>query len=657
MCPVVSGYADVIKNSIDVDKKYGITLYKPVIDYNNEYLLQKSCFELFRNFNVKNSDFKKAYQKAKQEQISYKEKIKSKGLEIINKNKNQGKLTIILAGRPYHIDPLLNQKIPEILTHLGVDIITEDALPKCKKTNMSSLQVISQWEYPNRIYNAAQWVSLQGNEFQMVQLNSFGCGPDAIVIDEVKEILSSNNKIHTVLKIDEISSTGSIKLRLRSMIESLAIKGNINNQQAVDRKKTATFTDDDKYRIILGPHFSEFYSPFIPSIFKLGGYKYVNLPPASKESVQYGLKYSNNEICYPATIVVGDVLQALKSGKYNRKEIAIGITQTGGQCRASSYLSLIKKAMLAAGIEDVPVIAVGTSGKTINPQPGFELNWKKLLPVTIASMLFADAMANMYYSTIIREKTKGTAKKLMDFYYSKAQEMVSSNKPKEIYNLLKDAVLEFNKIEVFEKEFPKIGIVGEIYIKYNSFGNNNVVNWLIEQGIEVIVPPLLDFFIQDFVNLDINKKNNLRKASISDFIVKFFEQYANIRIHRVNNILKNYKFYKPYHNIRNLSKKAENIISLANQFGEGWLIPAEISAFAEDGVNQVVSLQPFGCIANHIVSKGIEKKVKEIYPSLSLLFLDFDNDISEVNILNRLHFIIKAAKEENIVSKVVPVIG
>ena len=647
MCPVVSGYADVIKNSLDIDRKYGIKLYKPVIDYNDDKLLRKACFELLKEFKIKKTDFNKAFQLAINEQEAYKQKIKTKGQEIIVKNKNnkEDKLCIVLAGRPYHIDPLLNQKIPEILTHLGVDILTEDALPKCEKADMSDLQVISQWEYPNRIYNAAQWVSLQGKEFQLVQLNSFGCGPDAIVIDEVAEILHSGEKIHTVLKIDEISSTGSIKLRLRSMIESLAIKQQDDKIKIHKRKNTATFTEDDKYRLILGPHFSDFYSPLIPSIFKLAGYKYINLPPANKESVQYGLKYSNNEICYPATVVIGDVLQALQSGKYDRDKIAIGITQTGGQCRASSYLSLIKKAMIAAGIDDVPVIAVGTSGKTINPQPGFELDWKKLLPITLASMLFTDAMSGLFYTTVVREKEKGTAKKLMDFYYHEANKIILENKPKEIYKLLEEAVTDFNNIDVEYKELPKVGIVGEIYIKYNSFGNNNVVNWLIEQGVEVIVPPLADFFIQDFVNLDINKNLNLKKASINDYIVNFFEQYANLRIKKVNKILEKYKYHKPYHNIRDLSKKAEKIISLANQFGEGWLIPAEIAAFAEDGVNQVVSLQPFGCIANHIVSKGIEKKVKEIYPNLSLLFLDFDNDISEVNIINRLQFIIRAAKE------------
>ncbi len=647
MCPVVSGYADVVHNSMNIEEKYGIPILRPIINYNDEKLLLQACKDLIKPFGFSNKEIKSAYEMALQAQVDFKKAIKDKGEEIIQRVKNTpGAFAVVLAGRPYHTDPLINHKIPEILTHLGVDIITEDALPKAKNADLTDLQVLSQWSYPNRIYNAAQWVAEQDDKFQFVQFNSFGCGPDALVIDEVVEILRTVNKIHTLIKIDDISSTGSVKLRLRSMIESLKIREVDENAPVKQRINTAIFDENEKDRIILGPHFSDFYSPFLPAIFHLAGYKYVNLPPATRASVEYGLKYSNNEICYPATIVVGDVIAALESRKYDRTKVAVGITQTGGQCRASSYLSLIKKGMIAAGYNDIPVIAVGTSGKTINPQPGFELNWKKLLPITMAATLFADAMAKIFYSAVVREIEKGSVQILMDKYYAKAYDVIILNKPKLLYKLLEEAVQEFNELDLITDELPQIGIVGEIYIKYNSFGNNNVVNWLIEQGVEVVVPPLFDFFIQDFVNVEVNKQNHVSQASMSDYLVKFFEKYTNYQVGKINKILSQYRFYKPFHNIRSLSKKAEKILSLAHQFGEGWLIPAEIGACAEDGVNQVVSLQPFGCIANHIVSKGIENKVKRIYPEMSLLFLDFDNDISEVNIINRLHFIIKAAKDQ-----------
>ena len=646
-CPIVSGYSEVIKNSMNILKRNGIPLDQPVINYADKELLSKACFDYLKQFGIKKYAFKKAFQLAIDKQSEYKQTIKQKGLEIIEKaqNKESKRIVVVLAGRPYHIDPLINHKIPQMLTEYGVDILTEDALPT-DKAEISKLHVISQWEYPNRVYNAAQWVASQNSQFQFIQFNSFGCGPDVIVVDEAKEILKTRGKIHTLIRIDDISSTGSVKLRLRSMLESLKLRDDNQEQSFYERKNTKTFTEQDKIeRTILAPHFSELYSPFIPALFKSMGYNFVNLPPASKFSIEYGLKYSNNEICYPATVIIGDVIAALESGKYDRKKVAVGITQTGGQCRATSYLSLIKKGMIAAGYEDIPVIAIGTSGKTINPQPGFSLDWKKLIPTTFAIALFSDAIANMFYSTVTREKIKGSSQKVVDKFYSKIIPFIETLQPQKIYESLNFAVKEFNNIDVYDKLYPKIGIVGEIFIKYNSFGNNNVVKWLIEQGVEVVVPPLTDFFLQDFVNFDINKKLHLRKAGIRDFILFFFEKYSNLYVNKVNRMMKHYKRYQTYHNVRDLSKKADKIVSIANQYGEGWLIPAEIASFAEDGINQVVSLQPFGCLANHIISKGIEKRIKEKYPDMNLLFLDFDNDVSEINIINRLHFIITSAKE------------
>ena len=211
-----------------------------------------------------------------------------------------------------------------------------------------------------------------------------------------------------------------------------------------------------------------------------------------------------------------------------------------------------------------------------------------------------------------------------------------------VFHLLRRAVTEFNAVPVKDGYHPRIGIVGEIYIKYNSFGNLNMVDWLASQGVEVVVPPLIDFFLQTFVNIDVNRQNNLKRSSSwSDMVLYFFEQYANRFLSRNNRIMKRYNRYEQAHDIRDVSEKASEILHLANQFGEGWLIPGEIAAFAENGVNNVISVQPFGCIANHVISKGVEKRIRDRYPDMNLLFLDFDSGMSEVNILNRLHFMVK----------------
>jgi predicted CoA-substrate-specific enzyme activase len=644
-CPLVSNYADVIKSSINPEINYNTPIDSPTFNLSNPELLLKATTKYLKPFGIKEKTIKNALAKAIAAQRLFKTQVLEKGREIIKEAEKNKRLLVVLAGRPYHVDPLINQKTPAALADLGVDVITEDAVPNDYNIKLNDLQIISQWLYTNRIYHAAKWVASKDYHFQFIQLNSFGCGPDAIVIDECTEILKSKGKALTLIRVDEITSTGSVRLRLRSMIESVKMMEIHHNPFYIKRLNTPEFKEEDKKRLIIGPYFAYIYSEFLPAMFKLAGYQMINLPEPDKESVKYGLKYANNEICFPATIVVGDVLKALSEKKYKNHEIAVAITQTGGQCRASTYLSLIKKGMLAAGFKDIPVISLGTAGKTINPQSGFKIEWKKILPITFLAIVYADSLSKMYHTAKAREIEKGRAKKLTDIYIRKALPFVESNDKSGLLDTLEKAVYDFNQLRLKEDEMPAIGIVGEIYIKYSSFGHQFIIDWLIEQGIEVVVPPIMDFFIQEFVNYDVNKKSNLAKGSWGDFVLYFLEKKANRFIQKAEKINKKFRFYRPFHNIRHIAEKASQIVDLSAQFGEGWLIPAEIATFAEDGINSVISLQPFGCIANHVVSKGVEKKIKDLFPEMNILFLDFDADTSEVNVLNRLHFMVENLME------------
>jgi predicted nucleotide-binding protein (sugar kinase/HSP70/actin superfamily) len=637
-CPIVSSYAEVIRSSVNPEDRWNIPLDSPVISFADELLLEKACYRYLRKLGADKNTFRKAYAEAQKAQTGFKKDLTERAREVAAKANAEGRMLIVLAGRPYHTDPLINSKVPDMLAEMGADVVPEDAVSEM--VSLPDLQVLPQWTYPNRIYLAAAWVGRQPANVQLIQINSFGCGPDAITIGETREILKSSGKAHTLIRVDEITGTGSLRLRLRSMLESFALRNNAGFQPQ-QRSQAAFFEEKDRRRTILAPCFSHIYSRLLPALFALAGYKLENLPASDKLSVDTGLKYASNEICYPATVVVGDLIKALQSGRYNRDEVALGITQTSGQCRASTYLSLIRKALIAAGFEDVPVIAVGTEGKVINSQPGFNIDWMKVMPTVFAALCCSDSLSALYYSTVVRETRKGSAARLLDKYLRALSIKMYHKDVSGIFHILKRAVEEFNLIPADTRKYPRIGMVGEIYIKYNSFGNSDIVNWLISQGIEVIVPPLMDFFLQSFVNIKVNKKENIRRASFSDVIVYFFEQYANSFVTRTNRILKRYCRCEPAHNIRDMSAKAAEILSLANQFGEGWLIPGEIASFAESGVNNVISVQPFGCIANHVVSKGVEKRIRDRYPNMNLLFLDFDSGASEVNILNRLHFMVK----------------
>ena len=477
-------------------------------------------------------------------------------------------------------------------------------------------------------------------------MTSFGCGPDAFIIDEVADIMRRNGRNATFLKIDDINNIGSTRLRIRSLIESLRFRREDACAKSTRPVNTKPFVDGDRRRTILMPWFADFYSPFLPAAFGLMGYKAENLPPSDMRSAEYGLKYSNNEICYPATLVVGDFMKALDSGKYRRDEVALGLTQTGGQCRATNYVTLLKKALIAAGYEDVPVITVSTAAGTINEQPGFKVQWPKVIRPVIACMAYADCLSQMYYATAPREREAGQAARLKDKYIRLGVEAMERADVKAFYRLAAQAADEFARANN-RRVVPRIGIVGEIYVKYNNFGHGNVVNWLVEQGVEPVVPALSDFFTTFFASRRAKQQGLVDTyPAWTRPLVDTVERIVFGMIHRMEDAASAFPYLNRVESPHVAAAHAADIINLNAQFGEGWRIAGEFAHFARMGVNNVVSLQPFGCIANQVISKGIEKRAREVYPSLNLLFLDFDSNLAEANVFNRLHFMIRNAQEE-----------
>jgi len=773
-CPVVTGYAEVIKSSIDTAEKFNVPLDSPTINFEDEVLLKKACYEYLKKlanttvkgrmqyaptnpqcndrrgvlhtpFKFNKNIFDIAFEKAFKKFEEFRNSLKQNCIKIFEKAVAENRTVIMVAGRPYHTDQLIQHKLTDMISEFGVDIISDDLIRNDDYLQFSELNTVSQWTYTNRIMRAAQFVGQTETDMHFIEITSFGCGPDAFVVDEVSEILKSYGKTFTLLKVDDVSNIGSLKLRVRSLLESLKFK-NATEPEKYKLKQTPNYKKSDKNKTILAPFFSEFYSPFVKTFFEMMGYKFVNLPPSCEKSIEYGLKYANNEICYPATLVIGDIIRALESGEWNLNEIVIGMTQTGGQCRATNYIMLIKKALLSAGYEDIPVISIAFADDMQNQQE-FILDYKPFVKTAMFAMLYADSISKMYYSAAAHEKkirnekleirnggkggkgeqtsplqndasvgagsacpttqsdphsaqsdrhcaqsdrhceqseaiqnfknnnkntvdcfgsrlamtgtgvTNGTVGarhavpllsqsiQLRDKYISEVQEFVKQKDIKGILKLLHSATEDFNSIIDITKNPPKIGIVGEIYVKYNSIGHKNVVNWLVEQGVEVVMPPILSFFIQYFVNRKVNIRENLNRKKLFDgFYPWAIKKVIDSAIKQVEKIASNYKLWMPFGDIEAEAKEAEKIITLATQFGEGWLIPAEISNFNKHGIQNVVSLQPFGCIANHIISKGIEKRIKSFYPRMNLLFLDFDSGVSDVNVHNRLHFMISQSQ-------------
>ncbi len=643
-CPVVSGYSDVIRSVIDLKKP----LDAPVINFAQAQLLEKQIIDYLKSLGVNKRTAKAALQQAILAQEEYSKNIKAKDQEILASKQRASRLTILLAGRPYHTDPLVQHKLSEMIANLGVDVISDDLV-----RNTTDIQpetyLVKQWAYMNRIMKAAQWVADQGNDVHLVQMTSFGCGPDSFIQDEIRDIMRRHGKPFTLLKIDDVSNIGSLKLRVRSLVESL--KGVKREELIVKNStlpQTKVFTNADRHRKILAPFMTEYLTPIIPPILKLIGYDVEVLPMSDEASAELGLKFANNEVCYPATLIVGDIIKALKSGRYDLENTAVVMSQTGGQCRATNYAGLIKRAMVANGFQEVPLLTLGVTASTgeasgstddkqdYNEQEGFNIPWLKYSQIIVTAILYGDAVNEMYNACIVREHKPGIARELRDKYMRLIDEPIARNSAKGLVRLLEQAAGEFDSMTL-DKELPRVGIVGEIFLKFNPFSHQFLEQYIISKGVEVVPPLLAPFFLQEFVNVEVQKHMRLSCSRVPDFVVKgAYKGLVGRRLKQINRAASRFRYFRPFTNIYDDAREVDGLVSLAAQFGEGWLLPADIVGYLRDGVDNVISLQPFGCIANHVISKGIEKRLHDRFPHLNLLSLDFDSGVSEVNVTNRL---------------------
>lgn len=629
-CPIVSGYSQVIR-SVQAGT---VPIDAPTVSFKDKAALQRQCEEYLGRLGMPPSVVRRAVKKAYDEQERYEREMARYNESVLAEARSKGRLVIMLAGRPYHADALIQHKVSDMIAAQGAYVLTDD-LVRGKDIDLPCVNYLSQWSYPNHIMKSVAWVAREGEDVQYMQLTSFGCGPDAFLTDEVQALLRNHGKNLTLLKIDDVNNTGSLKLRVRSLIESLHTKTQETKNDRSDTVSLPPYTEKHSGWKIIVPFFTPFISPLIPSLMKLAGYDAENLPMSDSASCNWGLKYSNNEICYPATLVVGDIMKAFKSGAYDPDTTCVAMVQTGGQCRASNYIPLIRKALIESGYTNTPVISVTFGGGIKNEQPGFKVNWPKMLPIVLAAILYSDCIAKFYYASVVRENTPGEAGRLRDRYLDAATSPIECNRPDVLYDHLSLAVADFNRI-CRNEVHPKVGVVGEIFLKFHPFAQRHVTDWLVSQGIEVVYPSLADFFLQSFVNAKNRKENHVGNKYLPEFVIDFFYKKVQKQLDRVNAYGKKFRYFIPFDNIFEKAKLARNAISLSAQFGEGWLIAGEVATLARQGIGHVISLQPFGCIANHIVEKGIENRLKSLYPQLNILSLDFDSNVSDVNITNRL---------------------
>ena len=639
-CPMVTSYPDVIKNNIDDLKEKNIKYLSPFLSLHNKEKLYKRLYEIFEEFNVTKKEIIEAVDAAFNERENVVSDIRKKGeetLKYIEEHKMKG---IVLSGRPYHIDPEINHGLTDIITSFNMAVLTEDSVAHLGNLERP-IRVVDQWMYHTRLYRAAAFVK-EITDLELIQLTSFGCGLDAVTSDQVAEILASRGKMYTLIKIDEGSNLGAVKIRIRSLKSAMEEreKNNVKLKNIDNSYNKNLFTKEMKKDwTILAPQMSPIHFQFIEKAARASGYNIDVLPANDKEAIEEGIKYVNNDACYPSILVIGQMINALKSGKYDPNKTALIISQTGGGCRATNYVGFLKKGLREAGFPNVPIISLNVLG--MERQPGFKISYR-LIKKLMMGVIYGDLFIRVLYRVRPYETVKGSANKLYEYYREKAFKNVENGNKNEMNKLVKEIVKAFDTLEINDEVKPKVGIVGEILVKYHPTANNNIVDVLEKEGAEVVVPELLDFFLYCCYNSKF-KNRYLSGSSIvktgCDIAISYIESYRKVVIKELQN---SERFGYPS-SINNLAKKAANVVSLGNQTGEGWLLTGEMVELIESDVNNIVCIQPFACLPNHITGKGMIKALKSKYPLANIVAVDYDPGASEVNQLNRIKLMMSVA--------------
>ena len=643
-CPIVTSYPEVLRNNIDALRQDdSITFMNPFLPiYDKQRLAERLFEELGEKFNISAKEIEDAVDAGWAEQAKFRRETQIQGEEALEHIIRCGGNGIVLAGRPYHLDPEINHGIPELIAGLGLAVFTEDSVAHLGSIERP-LRIVDQWTYHNRLYRAGAFVSEMPN-LELVQLTSFGCGLDAVTADQVEEILGSKSRMYTLIKIDEGSNLGAVRIRIRSLIA--AVKERNRHKREVVKKSAAfprqVFTKEMKYsHTIIAPQMSPIHFRLLQRAFQCSGYNFVILPEVDTLAVETGLQFVNNDACYPSILVAGQMIAALKSGKYDLDHVSLLITQTGGGCRATNYIGFIRRALSDAGWGHIPVISLSAQGFENNP--GFKITLP-LADRAIKAIMLGDLLMRVLYRVRPYEATPGSANALYEKWNGKILQKMQHLNTFTYHKIIRGIVKDFDSLPLLPIKKPRVGVVGEILVKFHPTANNDIFGTIEREGAECVVPDLADFFFYSF-STGIFRHEQLafpkKTKDNAKRLVWGLELFRNY----MKKQLKKSRRFDPPSSIYDLMKGVDDIVQLGNITGEGWFLTAEMVELINEGVPSIACVQPFACLPNHVTGKGMIKELRRRFPEANISAIDYDPGSSEVNQLNRLKLLLSNAPE------------
>ena len=671
-CPIVMSYPQALELNVDELSSPSVEYLAPFLPYDDRRELKRRLYEVVsvqreadaaegrgrvRGAHITRAEVDAAVNAAWQADLDFKQAMADAGDEALDWVERNDAHGIVLAGRPYHNAPEINHAIPELISSFGFAVLTEDSVAHRTRPERP-IRVVDQWMYHSRLYRAARFVAGR-NDLDLIQLNSFGCGLDALTCDQVQEILEASGKVYTCLKIDEVSNLGAARIRVRSLMAALeeqragleeefgadAVPVEREAGSAAFPKPRYTEEMREEGYTILVPQMAPIHFALVEPIIKAAGYNMVLLPSVDRGAVDAGLKYVNNDICYPSILVTGQIMEAIESGEYDLDRTAVLITQTGGGCRATNYIALIRKALKDSGNGHIPVISLAVAGGLDEDNPGFELLKPAVIVKALYALLFGDLIMQLLYRCRPYEEEPGSADALFALIMDEAERAMPTMDRRSFYRLCQRTIDAFELLPlVNDRSKPRVGVVGEILVKFHPTANNEVVKVIESEGCEAQVPGLVDFFLFGLtspINMKGELGSSMRRRATHMAGIKAIEAFRA----PINRMLEETTRFQPYPDIFDMAAKAEEILSLCNTMGEGWLLTAEMCDLIEEGCPNIVCASPFACLPNHVVGKSVIKRLRQMHPESNIVAVDYDPGASEVNQLNRIKLMISVAKE------------
>lgn len=646
MCSVLQGYPMVVRHSQSLEQRYGIPFHTPEFHwFTSKNRKRQIIAYVHHHLGISEGAAEMAYQQGEAILAACREKLVARGRQLIVPTTNNHDFAVVLAGRPYQCDELVNHRIAYKLTRLGIPVLTVDSLPEINTIDLSHTRVEITNNYHTRML-AAALIAARTPMLEYVQIVSFGCGHDAILTDEITRILEEVGGKHPlVLKVDESAASGALDIRIQSFVESVRIRrtriGREHDKQILRDAYPVKFTlPDKKRRTLLIPNISEGFSILLCAVLEREGFRVKTVPIGGTGQIRLGKRYSHNDICFPCQMVIGELIDALRRGGYRPEEVAVGMVKFQCDCRMAHYAALLRKALDNAGYEGVPIVTTDAND-TKGMQPGVHLLGISTVYSAVWGLMMLDVLSELARKTRPYEFVRGTTDCIFRLCLSKLADGLrrSVGEAKRAFahciNLMAHIPYERTRPR------PIVYITGELLVTYHEGSNFHIERYLEEAGMETAFPRLTDQLRKDFL-AQMSERRDF-KAAVPRY--PFLVNGLFDRIHRsVERIASRHPLHTPSPRPIELYEGVAHIIPHTLSCGEGWLMAAEIVHHARLGVKAFIILQPFGCLPNHICGRGVVKRLKEEYPHIQILPLDLDPDTSYTNVENRLQMLILNTK-------------